>query len=225
MPRFFLGLGMIPLLVLSPLVGPVGDALGRELQPKRQVIDRRGSSLPRYNFPAATRGDRFARRGLNLKVGIKGWRRYGGLIKRVAKFHGIDPYVLGAYVWLESEFNPKQDYVNGPKRALGLGSVQATDFPQFSVQQLQQPHLNLTLTAKEFRHKWNSRDMYGTVMDVWYPRWRKRVASGEKLPVVKTPGTYVQAIANRFYALQDIDRHLRPSRPLGKPFYQSRPVH
>lgn len=221
MPRFYLGLGMIPLLVMSPLVIPGGEAIGREVQPKRQVLDRRGSTVPRYNFPPASRGDRFARRGLNMKVGIQGWRRYGRLIKRVARTHQIDPFVLGAYVWVESEFDPNQDYTNGRKRALGLGSVQATDFRQYTPAQLKQPHLNLTLTAKEFAHKWNSRDMFGTVMDVWYPRWRQRMAAGERLPVVKTPHTYVQAIANRFYALQEIDRHLKPVR---RPFSKSLPV-
>ena len=87
--------------------------------------------------------------------------------------------------------------------------MQATDHPRRSVEALKDPYLNLTITAKEFRHRWKPHDMAGTVMDVWYPSWRRRVAKGQRIPVVKTPGTYVQAIANRYYALQEIDRHMR----------------
>ena len=198
----FWALAMAPVLLISPLAMPTGVA---EAQPS----SRRGATDAGYNFPPATRGDRFARNGLSMKVGIRGWRRYGKLIKRVASEQRIDPYVLGAYVWVESAFDARQDYRANGKRALGLGSVQATDHRRYPVATLMDPYFNLTLTAKEFKSKWKPHDMSGTVMDVWYPAWRRLVAKGRRIPVVKSPSVYVQAIANRYYALQEIDRHLR----------------
>lgn len=211
----FMGLALAPVILMSPLVLPAGHAASapsRLVQSLRKTLrpsSRQGSTFSPYNFPQATRGDRFARRGLDLRVGIKGWRHFGKVIKRVAQEQKIDPYVLGAYVWIESGFDPNQDYSDNGKRALGLGSVQATDHPQRDPDELREPYVNLTLTAKEFRHKWRPQDMAGTVMDVWYPAWRKRVANGERIPVVHAPDVYVQALANRYYALQDIDRHMR----------------
>lgn len=163
----------------------------------------------RYNFPPPSRGDRFARSGLNLAQGLRGWQRYGKVIKSIASTHRVDPFVIGAYVWLESGFDPNQDYRRGRLRALGLGSVQAGDYPQYRVGQLLEPTLNLKLTAKEFSNSWQPADMTGTVMDVWYPAWRTHARHGWVLPVVRTPQVYVQAIANRFYALKEIDKRLR----------------
>jgi hypothetical protein len=181
-----------------------------------QPLDRRGEvgsrHLPGYNFPPPSRGDRFARRGLNFRVGIRGWRRFGALIKDTARGHGVDPFVVGAYIWVESEFDPQQDYVRGPKRAIGLGSVQATEHPGISVAALMDPRRNVELTVREFADKWRPNDMRGTVMDVWYPAWRHVVAAGRPLPVIQAPEVYVQAIANRYYALREIDQHLRLTR-------------
>ncbi|MFP5504523.1 MAG: hypothetical protein ACLGIN_18715 [Candidatus Sericytochromatia bacterium] len=219
MTRFLTGLSLLPVFLLSPLALPAGNALlaAPEAPQATRVaaVDRRGSTLPRYNFPSATRGDRFARRGLSMKVGVRGWTRYQKLIKRVAYEHQIDPYVLGAYIWVESEFDERQDYTRGPHRAIGLGSVQAQYNKRYTVPQLMDPYLNLTLTAKEFSEKWDPDDMSGTVMDVWYPAWRRLKAKGEKIPVIKTPRVYVQAIANRYYALQEIDQRLKRGRPAG----------
>jgi hypothetical protein len=166
---------------------------------------RQGSTVkrPRYNFPAASRGDRFARAGLDLHKGRRGWTKYGPMIKAVSHDHGIDPHVLGAYVWVESGFNPNQDYRHGKLRALGLGSVQAQDFPQYTAKQLKEPRLNLTITAREFKAKWKQHDMFGTVMDVWYPAWRR--LDPKKIPVIGQPSTYVQAIANRYDVLCRLD--------------------
>ena len=179
-------------------------------------LDRRGETgdrrHPGYNFPPPSRGDRFARRGLNFRVGIRGWRRFGGLIKEASRARGVDPFVVGAYIWVESEFDPHQDYVRGAKRAIGLGSVQATEHPGESVEALMAPRRNVELTVREFADKWRPNDMGGTVMDVWYPAWRHLVASGRPVPVIREPGVYVQAIANRYYALREIDQHLRPGR-------------
>lgn len=199
----FIALALAPVLLAAPAALAASTATTWQLAASG---DRRGSTLPRYNFPPPSRGDRFARHGLNLRVGLKGWRKYHRVIKQAASTAGIDPYVLGAYVWLESEFDPRQDYRKGDMRAVGLGSVQAQDHRRYSVSQLMDPALNLRLTASEFRAKWHPRDMAGTIMDVWYPAWRKRVAAGHRIPVVKTPGVYVQAIANRYYALQELDR-------------------
>jgi hypothetical protein len=168
-----------------------------------------------YNFPPPSRGDRFARRGLDLRVGIRGWRRFGTLIKQTATSHGVDPFVVGAYIWVESEFDPKQDYVRGPKRAIGLGSVQATEHPRLTIAEMMEPRRNVELTVREFAEKWHPNDMRGTVMDVWYPAWRHMVARGRPLPVIRAPEVYVQAIANRYYALREIDQHLRPVRRAG----------
>ncbi|HEY9722288.1 MAG TPA: hypothetical protein V6D47_09750 [Oscillatoriaceae cyanobacterium] len=204
-------LAVFTLLVpLSTNTG-VGSAAGPTpiARQHRQNLDRSGSILPSYNFPAATRGDRFARHGLKFRAGIVGWRHYGRLIKRVARSYDIDPYVLGAYVWVESGFNAKQDYSHDGFRAIGLGSVQATDHPKCTLHTLQDPYTNLCLTAQEFSEKWTPHDMAGTVMDVWYPAWRRKLAHGEDIPVVQSPDVYVQAIANRYYALREIDSHFR----------------
>jgi hypothetical protein len=200
------------LLFIPPAISANGHP---PAAPVKRPEDRAGRASPRYNFPPPSRGDRFARRGLNLKVGIKGWRRYGAVIKRIARTHRIDPYVLGAYIWVESEFDAGQDYVRGPRRALGLGSVQAQDHRRYTPAQLKDPALNVDLTAREFKAKWRPTDMFGTVMDVWYPAWRRLAARGEALPVMKKPEIYVQAIANRYYALREIDARLRPA-PKGK---------
>lgn len=198
----FIALAIAPVLLAAPAAIAADAAKSGAVA----IGDRRGSSLPRYNFPPPSRGDRFARHGLDLKTGARGWRKYHKNIKRAAAQAGIDPYVLGAYVWLESEFNPRQNYARGDMRAIGLGSVQAQDHPGYSVADLMDPGLNLKLTAHEFRAKWRPHDMGGTIMDVWYPAWRRRVAAGERIPVVHTPGVYIQAIANRYYALQELDR-------------------
>jgi soluble lytic murein transglycosylase-like protein len=194
-------------LALAPTLLLSGMALPADLA-EAQSPDRSGHRAARYNFPPASRGDRFARNGPSMKVGIQGWRKYGPLIKRVAAEQRIDPYILGAYVWVESKFDPRQDYSANGKRALGLGSVQATDHRKYSPEKLKEPYLNLTITAKEFRSRWKPNDMFGTVMDVWYPNWRRKVAIGKHIPVVKTPHVYVQAIANRYYALKEIDSRL-----------------
>jgi soluble lytic murein transglycosylase-like protein len=202
---------MIPVLLAAFLTSaaipqPPAPAKPIEMVAVRleKPVSRKGTLLPRYNFPAASRGDRFAREGLDLHTARAGWRRYGKLIKTIAKQEGIDPHVLGAYVWIESSFNPHQDFKHGKCRALGLGSVQAQDHPQYSVKQLKDPKLNLTLTAREFRAKWKQHDMAGTVMDVWYPAWRKK----KKIPVIGSPATYVQAMANRYDALCRLDTKL-----------------
>lgn len=176
------------------------------------ALDRHGSTLQRYNFPTASRGDRFAPDGISLRHGRIGWKRFGPLIKRVAKAQHINPFVLGAYIWLESGFDPDQDYKHNKLRAIGLGSVQPSDYPWYSLKELAKPELNLKLTAREFRHKWKPHDMAATVMDVWFPRWRVHMAAKKPIPVVGTPRAYVQAIANRYFALQRIDGRLFPPK-------------
>jgi hypothetical protein len=206
-------------LLFAPLARPADVA-------RAETLDRKGSIIPRYNFPPPSRGDRFARNGLNLKEGIKGWTRYGKIIKAVSKEQRVDPFVIGAYIWVESNFDPHQDYANETAHAIGLGSVQPADYHyRYSEAQLMDPWLNVTLTAKEFRQKWHAKDLAGTVMDVWYPAWRRRVAQGEHLPVVRYPHVYVQAVANRYYALQEIDRRLTPvARPKPRPVKLPRPI-
>jgi hypothetical protein len=171
---------------------------------------RRGLRAPGYNFPVVSRGDRFAPRGLDPRPGYIGWHRFGPLIKVIAREQGIDPHVLGAYVWVESGFNPKQDYRRGKRRALGLGSVQAQDYRRYSLKELQDPALNLTLTAKEFRWRWHRNDVAGSVMDVWYPAWRN--LDGKPVPVIKSSAVYLQAIANRYEALCRFDGLETPLR-------------
>jgi hypothetical protein len=111
-----------PVLLATLLAMPVGGALAH-------AVDRRGSLGARYNFPPPSRGDRFARSGIDLKKGIQGWLRFGAIIKHVALEHHIDPYVLGAYVWVESDFNPRQNYANDDHQAIGLSSVQRAGSP------------------------------------------------------------------------------------------------
>lgn len=202
MNSFWKGLALAPVVVTTLLSVPAGVVAA-------EGPSRYGSLGARYNFPAATRGDRFARSGISMRTGIRGWKRYGKLIKQTAAQERIDPYVLGAYVWVESRFDEKQNYKRGKAHAIGLGSVQAPDYRRYTIKQLMDPKLNLKLTAKEFRYRWKPNDMAGTVMDVWYPAWRRLQARGEAIPVIKTPETYVQAIANRYYALRDIDARVK----------------
>ncbi|MDB5097026.1 MAG: hypothetical protein JWM80_1447 [Cyanobacteria bacterium RYN_339] len=206
-------------LLFAPLARPADVA-------QAETMDRKGSSIPRYNFPPPSRGDRFARNGLDLKEGIRGWKQYGQLIKAVGKEQHVDPFVIGAYIWVESNFDPHQDFANSRAHAIGLGSVQPADYRyKYSEAQLMEPYLNVTLTAKEFREKWHPNDLSGTVMDVWYPAWRRRQARGERLPVVQYPEVYVQAIANRYYALQEIDRHLiLKGKPKPRPVKPPTPI-
>lgn len=198
------------------------------LTPESAKVNRRATRSEErtaYNFPPPSRGDRFARRGLNLRIGIRGWRRFGGLVKRHAEAYRVDPLVVGAYIWLESGFDPRQDYARGKRRALGLGSVQAQDYPRYTRSQLLDPDLNVQLTVAEFAQKWRPHDMVGTVMDVWYPAWRRLVALGRPVPVIKSPEVYTQAIANRYHALREIDAHFPdgPRRTSGeKPRASSR---
>src|SRR5690242_1980172 len=84
----------------------------------------KADSLPgnQYDLPAPRNKDKWDNdfRRDALKYGQKGWARYGDLIKDVAARQHIDPYVLGAYVWNESNFNPNQDYSAGGMHAVGL---------------------------------------------------------------------------------------------------------
>jgi len=137
----------------------------------------------------------------------------------------VDPLVIGAYIWLESEFDPRQDFVRGKRRALGLGSVQAQDYPKYTRSQLLEPELNVKLTTAEFARKWRPQDMAGTVMDVWYPAWRRLVALGRPVPVIRSPEVYTQAIANRYYALQEIDAHFPERARPGQGHLQGRRYH
>ncbi|MEB3195702.1 MAG: hypothetical protein VKP62_00720 [Candidatus Sericytochromatia bacterium] len=191
---------------------PVGHLAPRHGETVSLRQSARSGLRSGYNFPPPSRGDRFARRGLNYRVGIRGWRRYGALIKTFALRQGIDPLVVGAYIWLESEFDARQYYVRGSKCAVGLGSLQSREYPHLSTRELMDPSLNVKLTVGEFSRKWRPHDMVGTVMDVWYPSWRRLVAHGRPVPVIRSPQVYAQAIANRYYALREIDAHLRPWR-------------
>src|SRR5206468_843722 len=101
-----------------------------------------------------------------------------------------------------------QDFKKGKKRAIGLASVQANDHPGVSPKRLADPYVNLSLTAREFRQHWKTHDMASTVMDVWYPGWRARMAKKRSLPAVGSPKVYLQAIANRYQALRLIDGRL-----------------
>jgi hypothetical protein len=90
---------------------------------------------------------------------------------------------------------------------VGLGSVQAQDYPRLGgsmserIRRLQEdPRLNLTLTAREFKARWNANDMFGTVMDVWYPSWRK----GRSIPHLGNAFGYMQLFSNRYFLLLDL---------------------
>lgn len=218
------GWALATAILFLPLAKPAGEALANPMDARGERWSQQGPHS-RYNFPRASRGDRFAPKGLVTREGIKGWARYGSLIKDCAKQQGVDPYVVGAYIWLESGFDPKQDYANDTHHAIGLGSIQPGDYQyRYSEKQLMDPWLNAMLTAHEFKLNWHPHDIAGTVMDVWYPSWRKRAAQGQALPVVQAPEVYVQAIANRYYALREIDEHLVPKRMAPKPRPRKRPA-
>lgn len=145
--------------------------------------------------------------GLTAKQGLEGWRKYGLLIEEVAVEHGIDPLILGAYVWTESNFDTNQDYAARGLRAVGLTSVQVYDYPKIAPTLSQRvaklktdPKLNLRLCAQEFRSRWKPEDMFATVMDVWYPAWRRR----DRIPALGTAYGYMQLFSNRYFLLMSI---------------------
>lgn len=169
------------------------------------------NALPHPNFDQLTPYNLLApakdRWGLSPKQAIDGWNKYGRLIEEVAIAHGLDPVILGAYVWTESNFDTNQYYAARGLHAVGLGSVQAQDHPELGktiaerVRRLQQdPRLNLEITAREFKAKWNPQDMFGTVMDVWYPAWRR----GGTIPNLGNAFGYMQLFSNRYFLLLEL---------------------
>jgi len=169
------------------------------------------NALPHPNFDQLTPYNLLApakdRWGLTPKEALKGWAKFGSVIEEVAIAHDLDPVILGAYVWTESNFDTNQYTTARGLHAVGLGSVQAQYFPTLGVtmpdrvRRLQQdPRLNLTLTAREFKAKWNPQDMFGTVMDVWYPAWRR----GGKIPNLGNAFGYMQLYSNRYFWLLEL---------------------
>ena len=169
------------------------------------------NALPHPNFDQLTPYNLMApakdRWGLSAKEAIQGWSKYGSLIEEVAIAHGLDPVILGAYVWTESNFDTNQYTTARGLHAVGLGSVQAQYYPKLGatlperVRRLQRdPKLNLTLTAQEFKAKWNPQDMFGTVMDVWYPAWRR----GKQIPNLGNAFGYMQLYSNRYFLLLEL---------------------
>jgi hypothetical protein len=169
------------------------------------------NALPHPNFDQKTPYNLMSpgrdRWGVTTQEAIKGWKSFGGVIEEAALSLGLDPAILGAYVWTESNFDTNQYNASGGMIAVGLGSVQAQDYPNIGgslserVRLLQQdPRLNLRLTAKEFKSKWNPQDMFGTVMDVWYPAWR----NGRAIPHMGNAFGYIQLFSNRYFILLDL---------------------
>lgn len=171
---------------------------------KHKALWKDLTALPHPNFDQKTPYNLLApghdRWGVSTAEAIKGWSRFGQVIEQQALTLGLDPAILGAYVWTESNFDPHQYNASGGMIAVGLGSVQAQDYPQFTVKQLWDPALNMKLTAREFKDKWNPQDMFGTVMDVWYPAWR----SGRAIPHMGNAFGYVQLFSNRYFILLDL---------------------
>ncbi|HEY9854698.1 MAG TPA: hypothetical protein V6D05_03090 [Stenomitos sp.] len=164
---------------------------------------KRNDELTPYNLlnPAKDRW------GLTAKEAQLGWQKYGPIIEQVAIEQDIDPLILGAYVWTESNFDTRQDTRARGKVAVGLASIQAQDYAHLGgaledrVERLKRdPYLNLTLAAKEFKAHWNPNDMFGTVMDVWYPAWRRQGA----IPNMGTAYAYVQLFSNRYFLLMTV---------------------
>lgn len=179
----------------------------RDVEPLYQALTalphKRHDELTPYNLlnPAKDRW------GLSVKEAEIGWRKYGALIEQVAIEQGIDPLILGAYVWTESNFDTRQDTRARGLIAVGLTSVQAQDYRRLGgtleerVERLKRdPHLNLTLAAREFKSRWNPDDMFGTVMDVWYPAWRRN----GRIPNLGTAYAYVQLFSNRYFLLMNV---------------------
>lgn len=179
----------------------------RDVEPLYQALlalpHKRNDELTPYNLlnPAKDRW------GLTAKEAQIGWRKFGPLIEQVAIEQDIDPLILGAYVWTESNFDTRQDTRARGKIAVGLASIQAQDYGRLGgaledrVERLKRdPYLNLTLAAKEFKARWNPEDMFGTVMDVWYPAWRRQ----GRIPNMGTAYAYVQLFSNRYFLLMTI---------------------
>lgn len=188
------------------------QAIKSGVPPSRQkALWKDLNALPHPNFDQKTPYNLLApghdRWGVSTQEAIKGWSRFGHLIEDVSLSLGLDPAILGAYVWTESNFDPNQYNASGGLIAVGLGSVQAQDYPSLGltlherVRRLQQDtRLNLLLTAKEFKSRWNPQDMFGTVMDVWYPAWR----DGRSIPHMGNAFGYIQLFSNRYFILLDL---------------------
>lgn len=167
-------------------------------------------SLPHRNFGELTPYNLLVpskdKWGYTWKEGLRGWERYRPYIEQAAIEQGLDPMILGAYVWTESNFNTNQDNRDRGMYAIGLGSVQAQYHPELGpletrIRRLKEdPLLNLRITAKEFRAAWNPKNMYGTVMDVWYPAWRRR----SSIPNLGNSYAYMQLFSNRYFMLIQI---------------------
>ena len=167
-------------------------------------------SLPHKNFGELTPYNLMIpapdKWGYTAKEGIRGWEKYRPLIEKAAIEQGIDPMILGTYIWTESNFDSNQDHRERGMYAVGLGSVQAQYHPELGpletrIRRLKEdPLLNLRITAKEFKAVWKSEDMFGTVMDVWYPAWRKR----RSIPNLGNAYGYMQLFSNRYFMLIQI---------------------
>ncbi|HEY9721442.1 MAG TPA: hypothetical protein V6D47_05485 [Oscillatoriaceae cyanobacterium] len=199
---------------LSTLLGSPGwnkraAQLGVGAEVRRQLWQAL-NGLPHPNFGQLTPYNLLApahdRWGVSAQEAVKGWQRYGTLIERAAIAHRLDPAILGAYVWTESDFDTHQLTEDDGLCAVGLGSVQAQDHPELGsmaerIRRLQDdPALNLDLTAAEFATRWNPQDMFSTVMDVWYPAWR----AGNHIPHLGDAFGYMQLFSNRYFLLLDL---------------------
>ncbi|MBV8063047.1 MAG: hypothetical protein JOY51_05595, partial [Nevskia sp.] len=94
-----------------------GDQLHISSAAPKPANDKPAEDLPgsQYDLPPPSNKDKWDTdfRKQALHYGQKGWARYGDLIKQVAHKKKIDPFILGAYVWNESNFDPNQDYSKG----------------------------------------------------------------------------------------------------------------
>jgi hypothetical protein len=209
------GLSAEQAMYLATMLGSMewGQAAGGVGVPasQRKALWTALNALPHPNFGDLTPYNLLSpgkdRWGVSISEGLKGWKAYGPLIEEVAIAHGLDPAILGAYVWTESNFDTRQLNASGNLCAVGLGSVQAQDYPALGgsmserIRRLQtDPRLNLTLTAREFKSRWNPKDMFGTVMDVWYPAWRQ----GRRIPHLGDAFGYMQLFSNRYFLLLDM---------------------
>ncbi len=125
------------------------------------------------------------------------------LVQRVAQQERAPQLatVTAAYCWQEGA-DPRQDFRAGSMRAIGLCSVQAQDYPGYSIRQLLDPVLNIRLTLREMLTRWTG-DPVTTATDTFLPRWR---VFGGPAGQWSGPAEYQRALRARIRLLETATR-------------------
>lgn len=110
--------------------------------------------------------------------------RYDGIINDVARKHGVDPLLIKAVVWRESEFRPEKVGSSGERGLMQVSEGAASDWAHankvqdFAPTDLFAPRMNLeigTWYLKQALQRWASKDDPATFALAEYNAGKKRV--------------------------------------------------